>query len=137
MKLNSRAGVEVAKAAVAAGMTLEEVSTKVSYLSVNHQRALAEYYGDDVARAMCGKARNCVIGQVIGASKKCFWLPEEDEAIRKHVSANGPKHWREVAQHLPGRNEARCRERWCQHLDPAINKGPWSPDEDRILKEEH
>jgi hypothetical protein len=26
-----------------------------------------------------------------------------------------------------------CRERWLNHLDPSINKGEWTEEEDQIL----
>lgn len=26
-----------------------------------------------------------------------------------------------------------CRDRWLNHLDPSINKGEWSPEEDERL----
>lgn len=34
-----------------------------------------------------------------------------------------------------GRTSKQCRERWCHHLDPSINKGVYSPEEDRIIVE--
>lgn len=36
---------------------------------------------------------------------------------------------------LPGRIGKQCRERWFNHLDPAINKGDWNSTEERILFE--
>lgn len=26
-----------------------------------------------------------------------------------------------------------CRERWCHHLDPSVNHGSWTDEEDRLL----
>jgi myb proto-oncogene protein len=46
-------------------------------------------------------------------------------------SQYGTKRWLLVASHLNGRTGKQCRERWLNHLDPSINKGPWSPDEVR------
>ncbi|CAM9137546.1 unnamed protein product, partial [Discosporangium mesarthrocarpum] len=43
--------------------------------------------------------------------------------------------WREVAELLPGRIGKQCRERWFNHLDPAVKKSKWSEEEDRILFE--
>lgn len=34
---------------------------------------------------------------------------------------------------LPGRIGKQCRERWFNHLDPAIKRGDWSGDEDMII----
>ena len=30
-----------------------------------------------------------------------------------------------IASHLPNRIAKQCRERWCHHLCPGINKDPW------------
>ena len=34
-----------------------------------------------------------------------------------------------------GRNGKQCRERWLNQLNPAIRKGPWTAEEDRIILE--
>jgi hypothetical protein len=36
---------------------------------------------------------------------------------------------------LSGRMGKQCRERWFNHLDPAIVKGEWTPEEDRTIFE--
>ena len=54
--------------------------------------------------------------------------------VRRLVHMHGTRSWTLVAQHLPGRTGKQCRERWHNHLDPSINKGPWSEEEDRVLK---
>ena len=38
---------------------------------------------------------------------------------------------------LIGRSGKQCRERWHNHLDPNINKEPWSEKEDKIIFEAH
>ena len=51
-------------------------------------------------------------------------------------------HWKEIAAELNARCNSQvyrhgkqCRERWINHLDPAINRGPWTDEEDlRMLK---
>ncbi|KAF0694451.1 Aste57867_14684 [Aphanomyces stellatus] len=53
---------------------------------------------------------------------KGHWTPEEDGKLRALV-AEGRKNWGQVASHIPGRTSKQCRERWCNHLDPNINKG--------------
>ncbi|KAL7531656.1 hypothetical protein ACHAXR_005540, partial [Thalassiosira sp. AJA248-18] len=49
------------------------------------------------------------------------------------VGKHGPKKWSQIASELPGRIGKQCRERWHNHLNPAISKAPWSEDEDRII----
>jgi len=38
---------------------------------------------------------------------------------------------------LPGRIGKQCRERWHNHLNPHINKSPWTEEEDRKILEAH
>jgi hypothetical protein len=59
----------------------------------------------------------------------------EDQTILDFVRANGAKNWNFVASELENRTPKQCRERWHNHLDPSIQKGPWSPDEDQVLAE--
>lgn len=35
----------------------------------------------------------------------------------------------------PGRTDVQCRERWCNVLDPSLDKGQWTPEEDARLLE--
>lgn len=65
---------------------------------------------------------------------KGHWTPEEDAKLRELV-AEGKKNWGQVASLIPGRTSKQCRERWCNHLDPNINKGSYTEDEDKIIVE--
>lgn len=53
------------------------------------------------------------------------------------VHRYGPKKWTLIAKHLNGRIGKQCRERWHNHLDPNINKSPWTEEEDRLLAQAH
>lgn len=44
-----------------------------------------------------------------------------------------PVKWSHVAGLLSGRVGKQCRERWCNHLDPAVKKTRWTRDEDEVL----
>ena len=68
---------------------------------------------------------------------KGSWTREEDEIIVQFVKENGVKNWTKLAQLLPGRIGKQCRERWRNHLDPDVNREPWTPEEDQILIEMH
>ncbi len=48
-----------------------------------------------------------------------------------------PKRWSVIAAHLTGRNGKQCRERWHNHLDPAIKRHPFTKEEDHTLVEAH
>lgn len=57
--------------------------------------------------------------------------------VRELVASHGPKQWTMIAQHLKGRIGKQCRERWYNHLDPAIKKTPFTVDEDELILREH
>ncbi|KAL3819023.1 hypothetical protein ACJIZ3_004928 [Penstemon smallii] len=65
------------------------------------------------------------------------WSKEEDEIIIEMVNRYGPKKWSTISQHLPGRIGKQCRERWHNHLNPNINKEPWTQDEELALIRAH
>jgi hypothetical protein len=68
------------------------------------------------------------------------WTPDEDETIRRMIEENGgPQHvrWSVIAKVLNGRLGKQVRERWINNLDPAINKGEWSAEEDDKLYDLH
>lgn len=63
------------------------------------------------------------------------WSAEEDELLRDAVTHYGEKHWRQIAQHVPGRTPIQCLHRWSKILKPGLVKGPWSAHEDKLLRE--
>ncbi|KAK4774772.1 hypothetical protein SAY86_009707 [Trapa natans] len=65
------------------------------------------------------------------------WSKEEDAKITELVNKYGPKKWSTIAQHLPGRIGKQCRERWHNHLNPAINKEAWTQEEELVLIRAH
>jgi len=66
------------------------------------------------------------------------WTPHEDDALVVLVQRIGTKRWSRVAQELhTGRLGKQCRERWTNHLDPSINKGPWTAEEDDAIMGTH
>ncbi|XP_023716949.1 myb-related protein A isoform X2 [Cryptotermes secundus] len=65
------------------------------------------------------------------------WTKEEDEKVVELVKRYGPKKWTVIARHLKGRIGKQCRERWHNHLNPAIKKTAWTEDEDRVIYEAH
>jgi hypothetical protein len=71
------------------------------------------------------------------------WTEIEDKAISELVQKYGIRKWTVVAQkmeelyNLRGRSGKQCRERWHNHLDPNINKKPWTEKEEHIIFEAH
>ncbi|KAL0464755.1 UNVERIFIED_CONTAM: Transcription factor R-1 [Sesamum latifolium] len=68
---------------------------------------------------------------------KGSWSKEEDSLLIELVQKQGNKKWCEIAGHLPGRIGKQCRERWCNHLNPDINKAAWTKEEEMILIKAH
>ena len=53
------------------------------------------------------------------------------------VQTHGTKKWSHIARQLNGRLGKQCRERWYNHLDPSINKGEWTEQDDDALIQAH
>lgn len=64
------------------------------------------------------------------------WTPEEDKVITDWVAKYGLK-WVDLAKEMPGRTRKNCRGRWHNCLDPNINRGPWTQEEDELLLKLH
>ncbi|KAG0216399.1 hypothetical protein BGX28_002869 [Mortierella sp. GBA30] len=63
------------------------------------------------------------------------WTEEEDRKLSVLVGKYGPEKWVFIASKIGSRTGKQCRERWHNHLDPQINKAPFTPEEDmRILE---
>lgn len=76
-------------------------------------------------------------------TKKQLWNSIEDQALLSLVNIKGPKCWSVIAREINSlmhnglhiRQGRQCRERWFNHVDPALNKGQWTPEEDGLLIE--
>ena len=64
---------------------------------------------------------------------KGAWQPDEDSRVIELVSKLGAKKWSTIAAHLPGRIGKQCRERWHNHLSPAVKKEGFSAAEDHAI----
>ncbi|CAN4077779.1 unnamed protein product [Withania somnifera] len=65
------------------------------------------------------------------------WTKEEDDVIIELVEKYGCKKWSVVAKTLPGRIGKQCRERWHNHLNPAIKRDAWTEQEESVLWRYH
>ena len=54
-----------------------------------------------------------------------IWTVEQDERLKELVSQHGMG-WTKIGEVFGERNGKQCRERWYNHLDPAVNKGEWT-----------
>jgi hypothetical protein len=78
----------------------------------------------------------CTCAQTCQCIRHPFTLAE-DQRLVQSVTLYGTKRWSVIALNFPHRTPKQCRERWHYHLDPVLNRGPWTPEEDLILFEKH
>lgn len=69
----------------------------------------------------------------IKRKEKKIWKPQEDEKLKQLIRETCPVKWSVIASKMEGREGKQCRERWYNHLNPEIVKGPWSPKEEWLL----
>ncbi|CAI9770218.1 unnamed protein product [Fraxinus pennsylvanica] len=70
--------------------------------------------------------------------KKGPWTPEEDEKLVEYINKNGHGSWRSLPK-LAGllRCGKSCRLRWTNYLRPEIKRGPFSPEEEKLVIQLH
>ncbi|XP_073307467.1 transcription factor MYB17-like [Primulina huaijiensis] len=70
--------------------------------------------------------------------KKGPWTSEEDEKLVDYISKNGHGSWRSLPK-LAGllRCGKSCRLRWTNYLRPDIKRGPFTPDEEKLVIQLH
>lgn len=65
--------------------------------------------------------------------KQLKWTKEEDEKLADLVDKYKGRSWKKISQDLNGRSSIQCLHRWSKILRPGLVKGPWTPEEDRML----
>lgn len=72
--------------------------------------------------------------------RKGQWTDHEDAIVVEAVTNSSEQpftRWSDLAQRLPGRVGKQIRDRWVNHLNPAINHLPFSREDDLLLWEGH
>eukprot|EP00924_Labyrinthula_sp_SR-Ha-C_P008047 snap_masked-scaffold_11-processed-gene-1.37-mRNA-1 protein AED:0.26 eAED:0.26 QI:0/-1/0/1/-1/1/1/0/366 len=67
---------------------------------------------------------------------KGSWSAEEDKQMLAAVEIY-KNDWKMIASQVKGRTAKQCRDRFRLKLDPNINHGPWTPEEDELLLKLH
>ncbi|KAL8731491.1 MAG: hypothetical protein Q9181_004278 [Wetmoreana brouardii] len=68
------------------------------------------------------------------------WSPQEDEVLQKEVEAqiaaddSSVRDWSSIAQKIDGRSNKDCRKRYYNGITQGLKKGPWTAEEDELLK---
>jgi len=68
-------------------------------------------------------------------SVKRPWTAEQDKQLTVAVELYGEKNWKLIADHVRDRNHVQCLQRWKKVLTPGLVKGPWTDEEDDLLKQ--
>merc|ERR1712194_542792 len=72
--------------------------------------------------------------------RKGQWQDHEDAIVVEAVTTSSEQpftRWSDLAQKLPGRVGKQIRDRWVNHLNPAINHMPFSREDDLLLFKGH
>ncbi|KAG0309453.1 Myb-like DNA-binding domain protein [Dissophora globulifera] len=69
------------------------------------------------------------------AIRRGHWLEEEDGALRAAFGVYGEARWVKIQQHVLGRTDVQCRERYVNVLSPGVKQGPWTDEENARLVE--
>ncbi|KAH9257644.1 hypothetical protein BASA81_004093 [Batrachochytrium salamandrivorans] len=78
--------------------------------------------------------------RAIDAAKKRAWTANEDALLRTLVQVHGERCWSKIADELKvfsptsDRIGKQCRDRWCHHLSPELDKNEWTEEEDEKLR---
>ncbi|XP_056589836.1 v-myb avian myeloblastosis viral oncogene homolog-like 2a isoform X2 [Triplophysa dalaica] len=64
---------------------------------------------------------------------KFKWTVQEDEILASLVGRFGKDDWELIAGFLPGRTAQNCKYRFTVVVDPELNKGSWTREEDEKL----
>ena len=65
--------------------------------------------------------------------RKGTWTKQEDNKLLEIVRKTGPKNWRKIGKLMGVRIGKQCRERWHNHLDPQVDKTPFSAIENKLI----
>jgi hypothetical protein len=66
--------------------------------------------------------------------KRVSFAPDEDCRLRELVMKFGDSNWRRIAAKMGKRDRRQCRERWFNYLTPSISNGPWTTEEEELLR---
>ncbi|KAJ1414830.1 SANT/Myb domain [Sesbania bispinosa] len=68
-------------------------------------------------------------------STKGGWTEQEDKWLIAAVKTYNGKNWKKIAEYVPTRTDVQCLHRWQKVLNPDLIKGPWTKQEDDLIRE--
>ncbi|TBT96574.1 Myb-like DNA-binding domain-containing protein, partial [Hamiltosporidium magnivora] len=79
----------------------------------------------------------CSESDILPIITKGPWSEEEDNKLLLLIKKYKPKNWSFIAKMMKTRVGKQCRERWHNHLNPDIKKGPFSLQEEEVIMHYH
>ena len=62
------------------------------------------------------------------------WNPQLDRKLLAAVAVYGPGKWKQISQHIVGKTDRKCRERWSEKFAPDLKSWrEWDAEEDALL----
>ena len=74
---------------------------------------------------------NCPVFDTYKLKKK--FTPEEDELLKSLVEQYGTSNWNDIETNFPNRTARQLKDRWLNYLDPNVNMGEWTLEEEELL----
>lgn len=94
----------------------------------------------EIARSLPGRSplqcRQRWTNSLDPSINKAAWSQEEDAQLHALHTQHGDS-WSTICKEIPGRTSQQCRYRWVAALDPSLNLGAWSANEDETLSALH
>nr|XP_055073765.1 snRNA-activating protein complex subunit 4-like [Misgurnus anguillicaudatus]XP_055073766.1 snRNA-activating protein complex subunit 4-like [Misgurnus anguillicaudatus]XP_055073767.1 snRNA-activating protein complex subunit 4-like [Misgurnus anguillicaudatus] len=99
-----------------------------------HWDEIAEALGTKRTAFMCFQTYQRYISKTF---RRREWTSEEDEILRELVNKMRVGNfipYMQMSYFMMGRDASQLSYRWTSALDPSIKKGPWSKEEDQLLR---
>jgi len=114
----------------------ERLRQAVKIFGSSNWKAIEQHVGTRSNQSCAQRWRKKLDPKIYGA-KKGTWTTEEDMELQRMVQTHGTKGvraWKAIEAGMSfQRTRKQCRERWTNFLDPNLNRGPWTEEEDRKL----
>ncbi|XP_066514449.1 snRNA-activating protein complex subunit 4 isoform X1 [Hoplias malabaricus] len=113
---------------------LENLGTLAEKYNCCHWDQIAEELGTNRSAFMCFQTYQRYIAK---SSRKREWTKEEDKVfcdLVEKMRIGNFIPYTQISYFMEGRDHAQLAYRWTSVLDPSIKKGPWSKQEDKLLR---
>ncbi|XP_043095729.1 snRNA-activating protein complex subunit 4 [Puntigrus tetrazona] len=113
---------------------IDKLKIVVEEYNCCHWDKIAEALGTNRTAFMCFQTYQRYISKTF---RRKEWTKEEDEVLRKLVAKMKIGNfipYIQLSYFMEGRDGSQLSYRWTTVLDPSLKKGPWSKEEDQLLR---